>query len=493
MKYFILLTILFPIIMGGLLFLKKYDDHHDDKPRNTFLAISIILTSVLVFALMLFGGNDTLTVLSLGENMPIAFRVDGLSYVFLTLIAILWPIAIFYSFEYMEHEKNKNRFFMFYTMTYGVVIGLATSANLITFYLMYECLTFITLPLVTHSMDRRAVHAGRQYFKYSIFGASLAFVGIMILMQYSTSLDFVYGGILDLAKVSGNDVIVLIGYLLTFFGFGVKAAIFPFHGWLPTAGVAPTPVTALLHAVAVVKAGVFAIMRVTFYSFGTGFLAGTWAQDVVLAFACFTVVFGSAMALRQQHLKKRFAYSTISNLSYIILGIGMMSTAGLTGALAHMFFHGIMKICLFFVVGVIMEKTHKEFVSQIEGFGLKMPVTFICLTIGACALSGIPLFAGFVSKFALANASVELSNIWSVIIVLCLLLSAVLTAAYTFELSIKGFITNKDFDYKLLEGVKDPSWLMKGPLVILCVFMIVFGVVATPLMDVFSAIASNLM
>ena len=157
-------------------------------------------------------------------------------------------------------------------------------------------------------MEKRAVHAGRLYFKYSIFGASLAFVGIMILMQYSASLDFVYGGVLDLTKVSGNEVLVIAGYLLTFFGFGVKAAVFPFHGWLPTAGVAPTPVTALLHAVAVVKAGVFAIMRVTFYSFGTSFLAGTWAQDVVLAFACFTVVFGSTMALKQQHLKKRFAY-----------------------------------------------------------------------------------------------------------------------------------------------------------------------------------------
>ena len=152
-----------------------------------------------------------------------------------------------------------------------------------------------------------------------------------------------------------------------------------------------------------------------------------------------------------------------------------------------------MKICLFFVVGVVMEKTHREFVSQIEGFGLKMPVTFICLTIGACALSGIPLFAGFVSKFALANASVQLSNIWSIIIVSSLLLSAVLTSAYTFELSIKAFITPKGFDFNSLNGVKDPSWIMKGPLVILCVLMIVFGVVATPLMDAFVAIASNLM
>ena len=489
MKYFILLTILFPIIMGGLLFLKKYDDHHDDKPRNTFLAVSIILTSVLVFALMLFGGKETLTLLSLGENMPIAFRVDGLSYVFLTLIAILWPIAIFYSFEYMEHEKNKNRFFMFYTMTYGVVIGLATSANLITFYLMYECLTFVTLPLVTHAMDKRAMKAGKKYFMYSIFGASLAFVGIMILSQFSTSLDFVYGGVLDASKVNGHELLIQVGYLLTFFGFGVKAAIFPFHGWLPAAGVAPTPVTALLHAVAVVKAGVFAIMRVTFFSFGTTLLVNTFVQDIVLGFSCFTIVFGSAMAWREQHLKRRFAYSTISNLSYILVGVGLMTPEGFVGAMSHMFMHAIMKICLFFCVGVIMAKTHKEFVYQIEGYGTKMPVTFASFIIGACSLSGIPLFAGFISKSALASAAVLNSSIWSFIIVVCLLISAILTAAYTFEICIKGFVISKGFNMSRLEGKSDPSWFMKAPLVILCTCMILCGLFATDIMNFISMIA----
>ena len=355
----------------------------------------------------------------------------------------------------------------------------------------YECLTFVTLPLVTHAMDKRATKAGKKYFMYSIFGASLAFVGIMIVSQFSTSLEFVYGGVLDASKVKGNELLVQVGYLLTFFGFGVKAAIFPFHGWLPAAGVAPTPVTALLHAVAVVKAGVFAIMRVTFFSFGTTLLVNTFVQDIVLGFSCFTIVFGSAMAWREQHLKRRFAYSTISNLSYILVGIGLMSTEGFVGAMSHMLFHAIMKICLFFCVGVIMYKTHKEYVYQIEGYGTKMPVTFTCFMIGACALSGIPLFVGFVSKNALATAAVLQGNIWSIIVVVCLLISAILTAAYTFEICIKAFVMNTGFNMSRLEGKSDPSWFMKAPLIILSVCMILFGVYANEIMNLITMIANH--
>lgn len=488
MNLLIIFTILFPILSALLLPMFKFTN----KKREIYSLTCVILTSLLVLAVIFKGQNQPLTLLSLSSQMSIAFKVDGLSKVFLLLIAILWPLATLYAFEYMEHEHNLDRFFMLYIITYGVVIGLATSANLVTFYLMYECLTFATLPLVMHEMDNRAIKAGRKYFQYSIFGAALAFCGIAILMKYGTSLDFIYGGVIDINAISDVRGKVLFGYILTFFGFGVKAAIFPFHGWLPSAGVAPTPVTALLHAVAVVKAGVFAIMRVTFYSFGTNLLYGTWAQQVVLGFACFTIVFGSAMALREQHLKRRFAYSTISNLSYILVGVGLMTPEGLTGALAHMFFHGIMKICLFFCVGVVMEKTHKEFVYQIEGYGKKMPVTFTCFTVGACALSGIPLFAGFVSKAYLANASVAFNQPLGVIAVICLLASAILTAAYTFEISIKAFIPHIGFNHHRLDGKEDPTWKMKTPLIVLSLLMIILGTWASPIMTFLAQVASGM-
>ena len=165
--------------------------------------------------------HEMIQVITLLENMTIAFKIDSLSIVFLIMIACLWPLTTFYAFEYMSHEGNENKFFTFFTMTYGVVIGLACSANLVTFYFMYECLTFATLPLVTHAMDKRAMKAGKKYFMYSIFGASLAFLGIMILSQFSTSLDFVYGGVLDASKVNGNELLIQIGYLFTFFGITI--------------------------------------------------------------------------------------------------------------------------------------------------------------------------------------------------------------------------------------------------------------------------------
>lgn len=488
MNYIVIVAILFPVIAGLLIPYFKFSK----SKRQIYTISAVIMTSLLALLVIFLGNNEPLTLISLTSQMPIAFKVDGLSKVFLLLIAILWPLATLYAFEYMEHEPNHNRFFMLYTLTFGVVIGLATSANLVTFYFMYECLTFATLPLVMHAMDRRAIKAGRKYFQYSIFGAALAFCGMMILMHYGSSIDFVYGGVLASNTIGNQLNIVLFGYLLMFFGFGVKAAIFPFHGWLPSAGVAPTPVTALLHAVAVVKAGVFAIMRVTFYSFGTAVLYGTWAQYVALGFACFTIVFGSTMAFKEQHLKRRFAYSTISNLSYILVGISLMTPLGLAGALAHMFFHGIMKICLFFCVGVVMEKTHKEFVYQVEGFGRKMPVTFVCFTVGACALSGIPLFAGFVSKAALGSAAVAQSSIFSLIVVMSLLLSAILTAAYTFEISIKAFIPHKGFNTHRLDGKKDPEWMMKTPLLTLSALMILFGIWAGPIMEFFTQVAKGL-
>ncbi len=491
MKLFLMFTILFPIIMGACLPLCKFNNGKDNK-RNLYVISSVVITSILVF-INIFMNHEMIQLITLLENMTIAFKIDSLSIVFLIMIACLWPLTTFYAFEYMSHEGNENKFFTFFTMTYGVVIGLACSANLVTFYFMYECLTFATLPLVTHAMDKRAMKAGKKYFMYSIFGASLAFLGIMILSQFSTSLDFVYGGVLDASKVNGNELLIQIGYLFTFFGFGVKAAIFPFHGWLPAAGVAPTPVTALLHAVAVVKAGVFAIMRVTFFSFGTTLLVNTFVQDIVLGFSCFTIVFGSAMAWREQHLKRRFAYSTISNLSYILVGIGLMSTEGFIGAMSHMLFHAVMKICLFFCVGVIMYKTHKEYVYQIEGYGTKMPVTFACFMVGACALSGIPLFAGFVSKYAIGMGAVTMENHFSLIVVLCLLLSAILTAIYTFEIVVDGFIPQRDFDEKSLEGIKDPKWFMKGPLIILCILMIVLGVSSDSLINGLSMIAQGLL
>jgi multicomponent Na+:H+ antiporter subunit D len=485
----LLIPVLLPIAAGACLPLFHFKER---KHREIYVSAAVILTSLSVLFLILNRPQEALTVLSLTEDLTISFQMDGLSCVFCGLVAFLWPLSSCYAFEYIKHEGMDDKFFSFYTMTYGVTVGIAVSANLITMYLFYELLTLVTLPLVMHAMDRRAVAAGRKYLTYSIGGAALAFIGIMILYTYGDpSLTFTYGGFVDPAVSGSARNILLVGYLLTFFGFGVKAAIFPFHGWLPSAGVAPTPVTALLHAVAVVKAGVFAIMRSTFYCFGIGLLAGTWAQQTAMAFAVITILFGSVMAWKDQHIKRRLAYSTVSNLSYIVFGVTLMTPAGLTGALSHMVFHGIIKITLFFCAGAIMYKTHREYVTELAGFGAKMPVTMAAFTIGSLALSGLPLLPGFISKWSLATAAVAAGTPLAVAGVIALLISAVLTAAYLFTVAIRAYFPANGFDPASVSDVADPNWYMIVPFVILCVTMVILGVHSSMVTNLLAKVAAG--
>lgn len=482
--FWLLIAILIPFLFGLCLPLVRFKER---RQRELYVIIPVIITSILVYTLIFFRQGDTFTIIRLTENLSISLRMDGLSCVFAGLVAGLWPLASCYAFEYIKHEGGDNRFFAFYTMTYGVTLGIAFSSNLITLYLFYELLTLITLPIVMHSMDVRSIKAGKKYLAYSIGGAACAFIGMMVLYVYGNkSLTFTYGGF-----VGESSSIILAAYLLTFFGFGVKAAVFPFHGWLPSAGVAPTPVTALLHAVAVVKAGVFAIMRSTWFCFGVTVLRGTWAQYVAMAFAAFTIVFGSSMALKDQHLKRRLAYSTVSNLSYIVFGITLMTPAGLTGALAHMLYHGVMKITLFFCAGAIMYKTHREYYPEIIGFGKKMPVVFAAFTVGSMALVGVPLLPGFLSKAALATAAVSEGSPIAICGVAALLASAILTAAYLFTPVVKAYFPTSDFDYKTIEDVHDPNWYMKLPLIILCAVMVLLGLGSSHLLSVLSDIAAG--
>ena len=227
-----------------------------------------------------------------------------MSMVFAGLVSALWPFATLYAFEYMTKEEHEKIFFLFYTMTYGITLGIALSANLLTMYFFYELLTLVTVPLVMHTLTREAILASRKYLYYSLGGAAFAFIGLIMIIIYGTTTDFILGGVLDLTKIGGRTNVLLFVYVMAFLGFGVKAAVFPFNSWLPQAGVAPTPVTALLHAVAVVKSGAFAIIRLTYYSFGVDFLKGTWAQTTVMLVVMFTIVYGCSRAVKETHLKK---------------------------------------------------------------------------------------------------------------------------------------------------------------------------------------------
>ena len=312
----ILLPVIFPIIAGACLLPVKFSDR---KARQRVVLPIIVLNAIFALYAIFFADSGAITIFRFSNRLSLALHVDGLSKIFGTMVSLLWIPTTIYAFEYMTHEGHEDRFFSFFTMTFGVVIGIAFADNFLTMYLFYEFLTLVTLPIVMHQFDNKARHAGKTYVLYMMFGASLAFIGFVFVLFYGTTTDFVYGGVLNPDLIAGNEQMLRLVFVLAFFGFGVKAAVFPFYRWLPKASVAPTPVTALLHAVAVVKSGVFAIIRLTYYAFGTEFLIGTWAQYVMLIAASITIVFGSTVALRTPHIKRRFAYSTISNLSYIIL------------------------------------------------------------------------------------------------------------------------------------------------------------------------------
>ncbi|MBP5250695.1 MAG: proton-conducting membrane transporter, partial [Lachnospiraceae bacterium] len=267
MNIFLILSVIFPIVSGALIALFRFNKR---RVREVYVLCATLITSLLVVLALVF--TDDLTsfyIFSITEKLPIMLRLDGMGRIFAGLLAFLWPLAVSYSLEYMRHEGQENTFYTFYLITYGVTLGIAMSHNLITMYSFYELLTLVTLPIVMHGMREKNIRAGQKYVVYSIGGAAFAFIGIMAAFYYGGTTDFVYGGIFHSSMPSVAVGVIRFVYVLVFLGFGVKAAIFPLHGWLPAASVAPTPVTALLHAVAVVNCGAFAIMRVTYYIFGT--------------------------------------------------------------------------------------------------------------------------------------------------------------------------------------------------------------------------------
>ncbi len=487
-EMFLLIIILIPFIGGACIYVIK-------PKRQIFLEILVetvvLLTSFLVLYSIMHRPERPLVVFKFAANLTIVFQIDGLSAIFAGLIAVLWPLATLYAFEYMRNAERKRSFFLFYTVTYGVTLGIAFGANLVTLYFFYEMLTLVTLPLVFYTMTREAVLASRKYLYYSLGGAAFAFIGLIFMLSYGDgTTEFVLGGVLQSENLGEVRDTLLLVYVLSFFGFGVKAALFPFSSWLPRAGVAPTPVTALLHAVAVVKSGAFAILRITYYNFGADFLRGTWAQNVVMTAVIITIVYGCSMALKERNLKRRLAYSTISNLSYLLFGAAIMTPFGLAGALSHMVFHGIMKICAFFCAGAVIKQTEKEFIYELDGLGRKMPKVFGILGIASLSLMGVPGLCGFISKWNLAKAAVLSDNPIAYIGIGALLLSGLLTGIYMMSIVIRGLLPLAEVNNEKQQA-QDPNWYMVLPLVILSVFIVYLGLFSKPIILLFENIATG--
>ncbi|MBQ8987575.1 MAG: proton-conducting membrane transporter [Lachnospiraceae bacterium] len=473
--------------------------------RRIWCMTVVCAASVCVWTAALFVRRDPVTVYSFTRGFAVNFGLDGMANLFALMISVMWPLVLLYAFEYMKGDEARNRFFAFYIMTYGVTLGVCYSTDMITMYLFFEMLTLVTIPLVSHYGGHESMYAGRKYAAYTIGGASLGFMAVVLTTMFGDAGSFTYGGSID----GTYDVrIMLLAFVLGFIGFGAKAAVFPLHDWLPTASVAPTPVTALLHAVAVVNSGVFAVLRMTYYVFGADFLRGTIAQVICLALSIFSILFGAVQAIRERHFKRRLAYSTMSNLSYMMLGAMTMSPLGLKAGLAHMVFHGIIKICLFMCAGAFMHQARKTYIYEINGVGRRMPATFTAYTLCALSLTGIPLFCGFVSKWQLLQAALTAAGQASQAVVpdsrlsqilpyllyagtAALIIAAFLCAMYTLSISVRAFFPMDTKDLYTDNKVKEAGPLMRIPIWVFAIINLVLGVCPGPILAVLTAIGEG--
>ncbi len=488
-NYFILLPVLLPIVMGILLLLFPI---RNDRTRNIINFIFVLINTAFAFVSMITFYGESISVVEIYFNFGFAFKLDRAACIFGTVVSALWPFASLYAYGYMQHEERKNSFFAFFTMTYGVVLGIAFASNLLTMYVFYEMLTLVTFPLVLHPMTKEAVKAARTYLVYSLGGAAFGLIGLIFMMNIGST-EFVPGG--SIGADASSSVFLLPAFVLAFCGFSVKSAMAPFSGWLIKAAVAPTPVTALLHAVAVVNAGSFACIRLIYYVYGTDILYGTWAQFFVMALTIITIVFGSSFAIKERHFKRRLAYSTISNLSYILFAATIMTPLGLTAAFAHMIMHSLTKICSFFCCGIVMEQTGKKYVNELDGMGKQMKVTFVCFTIASLSLIGIPMFCGFISKWRIGVAAVSDKSPLTVAGLIALLLSALLTAIYMLSIVIRAYFpvaAKKNDEDRTKNGsgevFHEHNILMLLPICIFAVGIIVLGVFWQPVYDFISVL-----
>ena len=483
---FIIIPVLLPILGGALMLLMHI---RKEGTRIAVCEVLVCVTSLFVWLLLLKGSRQTVTVFRFANDFSLTFRIDGMASLFAGMVSVMWPLATLYGFSYMKHEERKNVFFAFYVMTYGVTLGVAFSANLLSMYVFFEMLTLVTIPLVVHYGNSESSYAGRKYAAYTIGGAALAFFAVIITSLYGGADHFTYGGM-----ITGNPNARLLqaAYLLGFFGFGTKAALFPLYEWLPAASVAPTPVTALLHAVAVVNSGAFAVMRMSWYVYGPDRLLGTSAQTFAVCISVFSLMFGAVMAVKERHFKRKLAFSTMSNLSYMLFGAALLTPEGLCGGMAHMLFHGIIKITLFMCAGAFMHMSGKEYVYEIGGAGRHMPVTFTAFTLASLSLIGIPGFSGFISKWELMKAGFRAGTPWGLMGTCALIAAAFLCALYTLPISVRAFFPMEGGDRfpgrgSLLEADK----MMLTPVLFFAAADIVFGVASGPVMEFLRGIAEG--
>ena len=402
---------------------------------------------------------------------------DSLALLFVTLSAVLWFITTVYAIGYLEGSPERTRFFSFFSLCVTAATGVALAGDLFTFVLFYEALTWATYPLVIHRGTPEAIRAGRRYLIYSLGAGALLVVGAVWFQVEVGTLDFTPGGAVDPATVSAAPGRYLLLFLLLLGGVSVKAAFFPVHGWLPVAMVAPAPVSALLHAVAVVKAGAFGVIRLLHSLFGIDVATGMGVAGAVAVLAAFTIVYGSLRALWQDDLKRILAYSTVSQLSYIALGVALTTPMAQVGGLVHLVHQGLMKITLFFCAGLLADTLGVKRVSEMGGVARRMPLTMLAFSVAALGMIGIPPMPGFLSKWYLGVGGIQAGAGW---VVPVLLASSLLNAAYFLPVIRTAYFDEPSGEWKDQGRGRylESNWRLVLPTVAAAVAVLLTGLLA---------------
>jgi multicomponent Na+:H+ antiporter subunit D len=403
---------------------------------------TIKIVFVIVITVGFLDGNEYENRLSFLPGIDLLLVVSPISLAFAGLSSALWFVTTIYAIGYLEHAPNRSRFFGFFSLCVTATMGIALAGNLITFFIFYEMLTLTTYPLVVHRGTAKSIAAGRTYLLYTLTGGAIMLLGIIWLQSIAGPVEFETGGVLFHIADQTSELRMI--FVLLVIGLGVKAAIVPLHGWLPTAMVAPAPVSALLHAVAVVKAGAYGILRFVYDLYGIPLAESLDVLFPLAIMASVTIIYGSIRALMQVELKRRLAFSTVSQVSYIVLGAAIVGPFATTGAIVHLMHQGLMKITLFFCAGNFAETLSVHRIDQMNGIGRRMPLTMGAFTVAAFGMIGAPPIAGFVSKWYLGSGGVQAGQDWVIIV---LVTSTVLNAAYFLPVIYAGWF-----------GTPDASW-----------------------------------
>ncbi len=465
----LLLTILLLPLVGAVGIIATR--HNPDVREGvTLVTASLIAILVLVMACRFMEGERfAFTVMEPLPGVAIGFEIEALGMLFALVAGLLWVVTSVYAIGYMRshNEQNQTRFYAAFAVSIAATMGIAFASNLFTLFLFYELLTLATYPLVTHAGTPEAKRGGRVYLGI-LLGTSIGFflLGILATWVLTGSVDFREGGIL-----AGHIDPAWAGLLYALFLFGIgKAAVMPFHRWLPAAMVAPTPVSALLHAVAVVKAGVFTLLKVTLYIFGGDFILSNDVTGGLIWVAAATILIASLIAMTKDNLKARLAYSTVSQLSYIALGAMLASKAGLIGASMHIAMHAFAKITLFFAAGAIYVATHKKLVSELNGLGRAMPITFAAFLVGTLSIIGLPPFGGMWSKWFLGLGAVETMQL---LLLAVLMISSLLNILYLLPIPIRAFFSKPEGGEHYTEIAEAPKPILLAMIITstLCVVL----------------------